>query len=57
MPPVEVGTLQDREGVGRWGRLPKRVVEEMYDNGRRKLPEKYRLLLEEYFGRLPHQDK
>ncbi|MFQ5654044.1 MAG: hypothetical protein ACE5GW_04860 [Planctomycetota bacterium] len=53
VPPVEVGNLKDRQGRGRWGRLPKTVIEQMYDNGRRKLPEKYRMLLEEYFRKLP----
>ncbi|MCI0651248.1 MAG: hypothetical protein L0Z55_05135 [Planctomycetes bacterium] len=52
-PKAEVGTLVPREGDGRWGRLPQRVIEQMYDNGQRKLPEKYRLVLEEYFRRLP----
>lgn len=47
------GELRERAGVGRWGRLPGKVVEQMYDNGKRKLPERYRVLLEEYFRRLP----
>ena len=53
MPPALVGDLQPREGFGRWGQLPKRLIEEMYDNGNRKLPEKYRLVLEEYWRQLP----
>ena len=48
---ADVGELRDREGRGRWGRLPKTEIEKMYDNGRRKLPEKYRILLEDYFRR------
>ncbi len=28
----------------------------MYDSGRRQLPEKYRILLEEYFRRLPEAE-
>lgn len=53
MPLDEVGQLKDRDGKGRWGRLPGKVVEQYYDNGKRQLPERYRLLLEEYFRRLP----
>jgi hypothetical protein len=53
MPPDEAGDLRDREGRGRWGRLPRTEIEKMYDNGRRQLPEKYRILLEDYFRRLP----
>lgn len=55
MPPAEQGNLNDRDGRGRWGRLPRTVIEKMYDNGRRKLPEKYRILLEDYFRRLPER--
>lgn len=55
LPPGEQGNLNDREGRGRWGRLPRTVIEKMYDNGRRKLPEKYRILLEDYFRRLPER--
>ena len=50
---VRTGDLEERKGSGKWGRLPKRAIEQMYDNGRRTLPEKYRLVLEEYFRRLP----
>ena len=53
LPPNQIGDLRSQEGRGRWGKLPKRDVEEMYDNGRLKLPSKYQMLLEEYFGRLP----
>lgn len=53
MPAAKTGQLADRQGLGRWGRLPGKVVEQMYDNGKRKLPERYRVLLEEYFRRLP----
>lgn len=56
MPPSETGQLTNREGKGRWGRLPGKVVEQVYDNGKRQLPERYRLLLEEYFRRLPLAD-
>ncbi len=52
-PKVEVGALKGKKGQGRWGRLPRTDIEKMYENGRRKLPEKYRILLEEYFRRLP----
>ena len=52
-PPVRIGRLEDRDGRGRWGKLPRTIIEEMYDNGRRKLPAKYRIHLEEYFRRLP----
>lgn len=55
LPPGEQGNLNDRQGRGRWGRLPRTVIEKMYDNGRRKLPEKYRILLEDYFRRLPER--
>lgn len=53
LPTNKTGELTDRQGEGRWGRLPGKVVEQMYDNGKRKLPERYRVLLEEYFRRLP----
>lgn len=53
LPPEELGDLEERQGRGRWGRLPHTEIEKMYDNGRRKLPEKYRILLEDYFRRLP----
>lgn len=53
LPPDDTGALREREGRGRWGRLPPAEIEQMYDNGRRMLPEKYRVLLEEYFRRLP----
>ena len=53
LPPDKAGKLTGRQGQGRWGRLPGKVVEQMYDNGKRKLPERYRVLLEEYFRRLP----
>lgn len=53
MPESEAGSLGSRKGKGRWGRLPGKVVEKYYDNGARQLPERYRLLLEEYFRRLP----
>ncbi|MGE3163445.1 MAG: hypothetical protein AB7O52_00915 [Planctomycetota bacterium] len=52
-PQDEAGRLNQRDGKGRWGRLPGKVVEQVYDNGTRQLPERYRLLLEEYFRRLP----
>ena len=52
-PEVEVGMLKGQKGQGRWGRLPRTDIEQMYEIGRRKLPEKYRILLEEYFRRLP----
>lgn len=55
LPPGETGELYSREGHGKWGNLPKRAIEEMYDNGNRKLPEKYRIILEEYWRRLPKQ--
>jgi hypothetical protein len=54
-PPESTGDLRDKQGRGRWGRLPKTVIQRMYDNGRRKLPEKYRILLEDYFRKLPEQ--
>lgn len=53
MPEAKNGDLRDQQGRGRWGRLPKTVIQRMYDNGRRKLPEKYRILLEDYFRKLP----
>tara|TARA_B100001142_G_C14200205_1_gene603458 strand:+ start:253 stop:555 length:303 start_codon:yes stop_codon:yes gene_type:complete len=53
IPPDQDGQLKDRQGAGRWGRLPKTVIQRMYDNGSRKLPEKYRVLLEDYFRKLP----
>ena len=53
LPPEEAGDLREQEGRGRWGRLPRTEIEKMYDNGRRQLPEKYRILLEDYFRRLP----
>ncbi|MFN0059709.1 MAG: hypothetical protein ACKVX7_14725 [Planctomycetota bacterium] len=56
-PKNEIGELRARSGQGRWGRLPPSVVEQMYDNGRRKLPMKYQVLLEEYFRRLPATEK
>jgi len=56
LPPEEQGQLKDRKGSGRWGRLPKTVIQKMYDNGRRKLPEKYRVLLEDYFRKLPESN-
>ncbi len=56
MPPAEEGQLKNRKGSGRWGRLPKTVIQKMYDNGRRKLPEKYRILLEDYFRKLPESN-
>ena len=57
MPKDEAGELDGGEkGRGRWGRLPPTVVEKMYDGGARKLPEKYRILLEDYFRRLPKSD-
>ena len=52
-PSLSEGDLRDQQGRGRWGRLPKTVIQRMYDNGRRKLPEKYRILLEDYFRKLP----
>ncbi len=52
-PELEMGELRDRQGLGKWGNLPKRAIEQMYDNGNRKLPEKYRLILEEYWRKLP----
>ena len=55
VPPANAGDLRDQQGRGRWGRLPKTVIQRMYDNGRRKLPEKYRILLEDYFRKLPEQ--
>ena len=57
LPPEDEGELNDKaDGRGRWGRLPRTEIEKMYDNGRRQLPEKYRILLEEYFRRLPTED-
>lgn len=56
LPPEEEGQLKNRKGSGRWGRLPKTVIQKMYDNGRRKLPEKYRVLLEDYFRKLPESN-
>jgi len=56
LPPEEAGNLRDRKGSGRWGRLPKTVIQRMYDNGNRKLPEKYRILLEDYFRKLPESN-
>ncbi|MEM7262687.1 MAG: hypothetical protein AAF488_11910 [Planctomycetota bacterium] len=56
-PEVEVGSLEAKKGQGRWGRLPRTDVESMYESGKRKLPEKYRILLEEYFRRLPTSSK
>lgn len=53
LPPEPAGDLREQEGRGRWGRLPRTEIEKMYDNGRRQLPEKYRILLEDYFRRLP----
>ena len=29
----------------------------MYDNGKRQLPEKYRILLEDYFRKLPERSQ
>ncbi|MGE4614133.1 MAG: hypothetical protein AAEJ46_07360 [Planctomycetota bacterium] len=49
--------MRDQRGAGRWGRLPKTVIQRMYDNGRRQLPEKYRILLEDYFRKLPERSK
>lgn len=56
-PPEDEGALIDRQGRGRWGRLPAAEIERMYDNWRRTLPEKYRVILEEYFRRLPVGDE
>ena len=53
---TEPGTLQSLQPLAdQLGLLvlPGKVVEQMYDNGKRKLPERYRVLLEEYFRRLP----
>ncbi len=55
IPPGEIGDLRDQRGAGRWGRLPKTVIQRVYDNGKRKLPEKYRILLEDYFRKLPER--
>lgn len=55
MPEVGEGELKSRNGQGRWGRLPKTVIEQVYENGKRQLPARYRVLLEEYFRRLPKQ--
>lgn len=55
MPEVSEGELKSRSGQGRWGRLPKTVIEQVYENGKRQLPARYRVLLEEYFRRLPKQ--
>lgn len=53
LPQGEEGDLKSRSGQGRWGFLPKTVIEQVYENGKRQLPARYRVLLEEYFRRLP----
>ncbi|MBT6783469.1 MAG: hypothetical protein HOA95_01495 [Planctomycetes bacterium] len=57
VPPDAQGDLRDQRGAGRWGRLPKTVIQRMYDNGKRQLPEKYRILLEDYFRKLPERSQ
>ena len=57
MPPEDEGSPDGAaDERGRWGRLPRTEIEKMYDKGRRQLPDKYRILLEEYFRRLPTGD-
>ena len=44
-------------GSGVWGQLAPRDVEQVFDNGRMKLPERYRLFLESYYQGLPERPK